>query len=486
MMFSFTYYDIFTKETKNISIVNGLFSDEHLEKRFDFSKWLVSPAFVDAHAHPIGMVLKYNWVDLYDVSSKRSLLDLIKDFTDLKKPYFIGYNFDESKWRDDSTYPNRKELDDVAKDIPVLLLRIDGHMAVVNTKTIRELHLDGSIMGNLNEGYIYEENVYVAIEKFVEKFEVPYGYRAIDEFLENGITAVCDMALGGPIPPGVKDRISRKIEIYYYDTLEKLEKLSMDQVTNILIRYKAKNIGLKLFVDGSIGARTAYLSEPYRDDPSNRGILLIEKDLLEELIKCANRARVQMAIHAIGDMAIDNTVNALRYADPQLRHRIEHFEMPHDDNIKTISRYGIIPSMQPNFIANWQQRGGLYEKRLGWDRAKNMNPLKSILDSTKIIAFGSDCMPVGPLYGIYGAMTHPVDAERLSLEEAILCYTCGAAYSIFREKIMGKIEPGFEASFIVIDLKPSDITPKKIKDGKIIAFYRKGEQVFARKSILNP
>lgn len=485
-MFSISYYDIFGKEIRTISIRGNIFTDEPSEKKFDFSKWLVAPAFADAHAHPVGMVLKYNWINLYDVSSKRGLLGLIKDFADCKKQYFIGYNFDESKWHDDNTYPNRKELDDVAKDIPVLLLRIDGHMAVVNTKTMRELHLDESVMGNPNEGYIYEENVYMVIEKFVEKFEVPYGYRAIDEFLENGITAVCDMALGGPTPPGVKDRISRKIEIYYYDTLEKLEKLSMDQVTNILIKYGAKNIGLKLFVDGSIGARTAYLSEPYRDDPSNRGILLIEKDLLEELIKCANGARVQMAIHAIGDMAIDNTVNALRYGDPQLRHRIEHFEMPHDDNIKKISRYGIIPSMQPNFIANWQQREGLYEKRLGWNRAKNMNPLKSILDSTKIIAFGSDCMPVGPLYGIYGAMTHPIETERLSLEEAILCYTWGAAYSIFREKIMGRLEPGFEASFIVIGIRPSDISPENLRDAKIIALFKKGEQVFIRGSISYP
>lgn len=131
--------------------------------------------------------------------------------------------------------------------------------------------------------------------------------------------------------------------------------------------------------------------------------------------------------------------------------------------------------MQPNFVANWQRRGGLYERRLGWDRARHMNPFATILRELRILAFGSDCMPLGPLYGIYGAMTHPLEEERLSFSEALQCYTHHSAYSAFMEKKLGIISTGYEASFIVLSLKEHEPPPKAVRASRVEMAVFRGE-----------
>ncbi|MCR8454150.1 MAG: amidohydrolase family protein, partial [Crenarchaeota archaeon] len=134
------------------------------------------------------------------------------------------------------------------------------------------------------------------------------------------------------------------------------------------------------------------------------------------------------------------------------------------------------PSMQPNFIANWQQRGGLYEQRLGWERAKRMNPLATILAKAGLIAFGSDNMPSDPLYGIYGAMTHPIESERLRFAEAVQCYTTHAAYSIFAENKLGELREGYVASFLA--LESVDIhNPKEVRNARIQQLFVRGKKI---------
>ncbi len=478
--FSIRYYDIFREDYREISVRPPAFSDVSSRKVVSFGNLTVVPAFIDAHAHPISLAVKYNWFDLFQVKRKKDLLNFIKSFADSKREPFIGYNFDESMWEDDRTYPTRKELDDVAPEIPVLLIRIDGHMGVINTMGINSLGLHRDLFSDFDLGIIVEDNLTTVISRFVNMLGIPPREEALDVFIENGIAIICDMDLAYSVPKGFLERISEKIKLFYYRTLENMERISEDTLLGAIRKYGVKGHGIKLFVDGSIGARTAYLSESYNDDPGNRGKLLLDEDTLSEIVRLADKLRLQLAIHAIGDNAIDIALRCLKNADPTLRHRIEHFEMPHRDHIEKLAKYGVVPSMQPNFIANWQGRGGLYERRLGWDRAKRMNPLKSILEKRGIIAFGSDCMPVGPLYGIYGAMSHPLDDEKLNFRESIYSYTYGAAYSIFLENKYGKMDVGYNASFVVISIDPRSISPENIRSAKVVRFFVDGKEVSAR------
>lgn len=346
LSFYIKYFDMFYAEEREIGISPPRFVDEIMGPALIAKNKVVIPAFIDAHAHVLGSVVKSNWVNLYDVKSKQQLLDLIKEYSERNKKVFIGYNFDESKWIDDKSYPTRRELDSVSKDINAFLMRIDGHLAVVNSKTIETFALPKSIFSDFSRGIITESHVYVVADRILKKYGQSFEEQIVLEYIRKGVLAACDMGLDFSIPKSFVKKIKDYIDLYTYVILKSLETISESDIRKVLEKYHAKPHGIKLFVDGSIGAHTAFLFEPYKDDPNNRGLLLINEDSLVEIVKICNRLKIQLAIHAIGDAAIDIALRALKYADTNLRHRIEHFEMPLEDHIKKISRYCIIPSMQ--------------------------------------------------------------------------------------------------------------------------------------------
>ena len=411
----------------------------------------LAPKFVDGHTHIVNEINRSGWINLGSIRRKKDLLKLIYEF---RGKIFLGYNWDESAWEDDPTFPNRKELDEV--EFPVYLRRIDGHIAVMNTKAIELLGFRKEDFYDFERGIIVEDAVSRA-DKILLKYAKKNAKAVIEKVKKLGINIALDMGFSVPLEFSVKG-----LEIIYYIYVEPDEEFE-----NKLRRMKslgAKIAGIKVIADGSIGARTAALFYPYKDDPSNRGKLLIDEDALSLLVKKANSLGLQLAVHAIGDRAIDVVSNALRYGDIRMRNRVEHFEMPHEDHIKKLSKYGVIASMQPNFIANWQCKGCLYDIRLGWERAKMMNPLKTVLKHMRI-AFGSDNMPMDPLYGTYGAMIHPLEEERLSFEESLRAYTYGSAYSAFIN--MCGIRPGCKAEANVIIAKDFS-NPESVREAKIV------------------
>lgn len=474
MVSGIEFIDIETGERRALGIRKGLFCSPPAE-RSDLTRSIVIPAFIDAHSHIVNYTIRANWIDLSNVKSKKDLINLIQENLS-RKDLFLGYNFDESKWPE-KEYPIRREIDDVSKAKSIFLVRVDGHLAIANSGLIERLKLPREIFKDFDKGIIVEDNVYVVVRKLVDKYKLKPSPEALKGLRDLGIVAAADM--GSILEPSarLKKKLSDHVETYFYYCLESLERQILEGLDRILSKYGGMLTGLKLIIDGSLGARTAYLFEPYRDDPSNRGLLLVPEEHLEQLVRAANRLRVQLAVHAIGDAAIDVVLNAFKEARPELRHRIEHFEMPHDDHIDKLVKYRIIPSMQPNFIANWQQRGGLYEQRLGWERASKMNPLKTILTKAKLIAFGSDNMPPGPLYGIYGAMIHPIESERLTFVEAVQCYTKHAAYSIFAENVIGDLREGYIASFVV--LESTDVSnPDRVRSARIKELFIGGRRAF--------
>ncbi|TEU10486.1 amidohydrolase, partial [Candidatus Bathyarchaeota archaeon] len=230
----------------------------------------------------------------------------------------------------------------------------------------------------------------------------------------------------------------------------------------------------KIYIDGSMGARTAGCYEPYTDDPNTSGLFAISPEELKTRVAKAHKAGLQVAIHSIGDRAIDESLNAIEAALEECprddhRHRIEHCEVLTGDRILRIRSLGVVPSMQPNFAGEWGQSGGMYEQRLGPERLRLSNPYRRLLDEGVKIAFGSDCgfcppWPFNPLYGLWAAVCNPIEESRIALEEAVRCYTLDAAYASFEEDIKGSIEPGKLADIAILSEDITSIPPEKIRD----------------------
>jgi len=232
-----------------------------------------------------------------------------------------------------------------------------------------------------------------------------------------------------------------------------------------------------MYIDGSIGARTAVFFEPYADDPSTSGIFTTQPKDLRQRVLTSHRLGMQVAIHAIGDRGIEEALNAIEAAldeEPRNdhRHRIEHCEVLTENQILRIKRLGVVASMQPNFAGEWGQPGGMYEQRLGPERLRRSNPYRRMLDEGIKVAFGSDCgycppWPFNPIYGLWSAVNHPIEESRITLEKAIKCYTLDAAYASFEEDLKGSIEPGKLADITLLSEDLTSMPPEKIGEARV-------------------
>ncbi len=469
---------------ENLKIVGGKIVGLNVseESDLDFGERTVLPAFIDAHAHFTDMGFRSFWLNAFNLKRKKDFLDLIARAAQVtpKGDWILIAGFDETRWTDDPTYPTRKELDEVAPDHLVYARRICGHMAVINSRVIRFFNIQKGRNIDIERGILREEAM-KQIESYLKSNieKLAQGILKAQEMcLKEGVIAISEF-----LSPRTlmalrllsEERLMVNLCLYFY---YEYAKMLID--LGFWKGWKFNGVilnGIKIFLDGSIGARTAAFYDAYKDDPRNKGQLLIDESNLLEIIKLAERAKMQLAIHAIGDRAIDVALNALKNISKgnPLRHRIEHFEAATDDQIKTAAKLNIILSMQPNFL-QWQIPGGMYERRLGKERAKMLNRFRTIINSGAIAAFGSDSMPFGPMYGVYWAVNHPNENEKINLIDAVRCYTYNSAYALFLEKRLGKIARGFEAKIIVLDRDIFSEDFSKLKESKVIAFIS-GEKI---------
>jgi len=237
---------------------------------------------------------------------------------------------------------------------------------------------------------------------------------------------------------------------------------------------------VKLFADGSIGAGNAAVSIPYVDTGEN-GALNYTDDELLSFLRRAEEADLQTAIHAIGDRAIEQVLQAHARigTSPELRHRIEHFELPTGEQIERANDLGLCVSMQPNFVFNWSGPGKMYKRRLGKARDARIDPHRLVLDAGIPLAFGSDCMPISPLYGLHAAVNAPHPEQRVPLEEGILAYTRAGAYLSHEEDLKGAIAPGMFADLVVLEGDPRTV-PEGISALSVEMTFVGGELVYKK------
>ena len=195
----------------------------------------------------------------------------------------------------------------------------------------------------------------------------------------------------------------------------------------------------------------------------------MEPDEMKRTVWDAHRNECQVAIHAIGDRAIEYAINCIQDSLQKLpkkdhRHRIEHCEVLTTQQIERLKELSIIPSMQPNFVGEWSGPESMYESRLGTRRDRTTNPYRALLDEGIIIAFGSDGMPFKPIYGIWSAVYHPFKESRINLEEAVQCYSLNSAYASYEERYKGSLEPGKLADIAVFEKDLTEITGEELKE----------------------
>ena len=432
---------------------------------------VVLPGFVDAHTHmeSLGQYLVH--ADLSSAESLEDAIGMLEDQAETDREWILGFGYDESEWPE-TRYPTREDLDDVSDDRPVVAMRVDMHTASLNSEALDRLvaempDADVETEGGEPTGVVVEdatEAVWNAVEAdYDETRELLVA--AIDHATSLGVTGVHDKVRQSHAPRVYRDldlsgELDMRVRVdYWSDHLESA--IDVGLATNAgseLVETGA----IKSFTDGSIGAKTAKLFEPFADVNEaaddvgdGRGQWVVEPDELAEIATEATAHDYQLTVHAIGDEAIEETVAVLEETEnvDGARHRIEHVELATDDQLERMADAGIVASMQPNFH-QWAQPGGLYDQRLGETRRKHSNRLRDVLDAGVPLALGSDCMPLDPLLGIHHAVKAPEECQRLSVTEALRGYTLGAAHAGFDDDRLGTVEVGKCADLVMLEESP--------------------------------
>jgi predicted amidohydrolase YtcJ len=424
----------------------------------------VIPGFIDAHTHLTSAGVKAAHVQLNKVGSVEEAVHFLKDAVPRypKGEWILGYDWDESTW-DKKRFIQSKDLDSISEDHPIMVTRVCGHLASVNSMGLKKLGINLNQKGVQKDRLGRPTGVLKDIDEVWEKIrptaeQIQEGVKVGSTIAnEKGITTVIDNAMSETL------RHIREIEMKHELCTRMIVNIPVEQIDHMISLGLTSGMGsplvriggVKIFTDGSIGAKTAYVAKGYRDEPNNKGMLLFPEKEFKAVLEKAVEHNIQTVTHAIGDEAIEMVLSIFEGLPDKSnlrvqRHRIEHAEMINEYQIRRAVSLGLILSMQPNFVGRWQQPGGLYEDRFDEETVRGMNMFRVALDNGARVCFGSDGMPYGPLYGIWSATTHHNDRVRLTVEEALRCYTMEGAYSVFQEHSLGSLTVGKRADFVVL------------------------------------
>jgi len=448
----------------------------------------VLPGFIDSHMHLNSLGQSLKMLNLKGTKSIEELKTKLKGYAEkTSTSWILGFGWDQEEL---GRYPTREDLDEVVNDKPVLLYRTCFHAAVLNTKAIEIVGLEKDEDADPETGIIREN----ALEKVREVINKTLTFDDYKHFIEEGakfvlsqgvttvgFVSVNEKSLRALLELDSEGRLPIRVFVYLNPSL--LKELKGLGLTKKVGSNRVKIMGIKVLADGSLGARTAWLSKPYAD-ASTTGHPNISKEELEEIVREAHQLNLQMAVHAIGDKTTDMVLDVYEKFKSE-RNRIEHASILREDQIKRMKELGVVASVQPRFvISDWWA-----VKRVGKERAKWIYPFKSMLEQI-VIGFGTDAPiePANPWETIYAAVTrgkfenvetyHYTKDERLSLEESLHSYTYGSAYIMHAENELGSLEEGKFGDFIVVDRDPFEVEEKGLKNIKVLGVYVGGSKYY--------
>jgi predicted amidohydrolase YtcJ len=445
-------------------------------------KKTVVPGFIDSHIH----LLSYGLHLLFeaDLVGSGSIDEVVSRLTAQSKrsnDWIRGHGFDQDKLAE-RRFPTRADLDRVSRTRPMIISRICGHAAVVNSAALALVSDEERRAGDPETGLYTENDVNAFYRRIPPPSEAEMeeaGLAACRVALRTGITSVHTL-LDTPDQMIAWSRLRRQgklpIRITGMPPYSAVEQLHAHGI-NTTFGDEWLNVGAaKLFSDGSLGAQTALLAEPYADKPETRGIRIYDPADLKAKAADAQAKGFQLAIHAIGDQAVRETIDAIEFAlngesNELHRHRIEHASVCPPDCIERMAKLKIVATLQPQFVTSDTWTG----KRLGPERSQWAYPFEDLIEAGVPVTLSSDC-PVERL-DAFAALSSAVGRHAwspqggLTPEEAIRCYCMGSAYAANAEMRVGSLEPGKLADFVVLSDDPTKL------DAQAIAQLR-AEQIF--------
>lgn len=430
----------------------------------DLTGKTVTPGFIDSHCHYYLLTFMDKIINLTEIKSLQEALEAVKEKATTCKPgeWIHAYGWDESKWPE-NRYITTEDLDTVSPDNPVGLIRVDFHMIVFNSAAYKYMENTGNYFDS-EDG----QSSLNVIQNFLNYVDATMPDKSIEEFAE-GLCSTAPYLFShgctGIHEPGLDSRgirayqIARRMGAPFPRAYVMVLGDAFESAVNLgLVSGFGDDFlqigSAKFWIDGSLGSRSAALLEPYTDEEGNYGTLLLSG--YSDGCYRAHSSLMQISTHAIGDRAVVEVLNTLESAlnkKPRKdhRHRIEHCELLSSEQLQRLKDLGIVAAMQPNFVGAWCLLQQMYQQRIGEQRMRWCNPYRQLLDAGVVVAFGSDGMPFGPMFGIWGAVNHPVEENRISLVEAVKCYTFNCAYASFQEDKLGSIEAGKLADMAVLD-----------------------------------
>lgn len=438
-------------------------------EEIDLNGCFVYPGFSDSHTHSFEGGLYSLSVNLDNVHCLDDVFDRLKNASPIAGKIF-AFHFDETLIKE-KRFPTMEELDRIWPLTPLLLRRVDGHSCVINSRAAQLIDWPEKLPADFN-GYLFQRLNGKASNWFHKNLD--------DESILNAYHAASGIAIGNGITS-----VHTMIGDAFSDV--KHYKLIADHLTDfttnfvlypqisdvkIALKYDAKRIGGCILSDGSFGSHTAALKSPYSDDPKTCGSLYRSDEFWMNFIQEAHHNNLQVAIHCIGDRAIDQILTCYEKVETEspknLHHEIIHNELTSNSMLDRMADAKISAVMQPMFDRLWAGKNGLYEKRLGVERTLRTNRLKSIYDRNILLTGGSDwyITELNALQGMNAATKIHNPSERLTPYQALEIYTKNPAILSSDDDKYGMLKPGLNADFICLQediLTATDIDKIKIK-----------------------
>ncbi len=470
----------------------------------DLEGKFVMPGFIDSHTHLRGNPERY--IDLTETTSIDEIKGLVRDKVDEigVGEWVTGYGWSED-FMAEGRRPLRADLDEAAPDSPVILTRAGGHSAVVNSVALRRAEVD--VNTPQPEGGVIEVGDDGQLNGIIRERQEIVGHlvpEATNEDVRDSLIGVLEDQLSFGITSFTHANASiaawPEWEYIYRTRRGQLPRASIQvfwEGAEAMDAFGMKSgdgdeflrVGpIKIFVDGGFTGPAAYTKDPYKGEADYRGKLSIDPAELTTTIRELNAAGWQAGIHAIGDAAIELTVDELAEAldaTPRVDHRhyLNHFTvMPSSETMAKMAEYGIGITQQPNFTYTLE---GRYVDYLDGDRVEHNNPLRTPMNHGINLAISSDILPIGPMVGLYAAVTRKgmsgrvfAAEEAISMMEALQAYTLFGAWLSFEEDLKGSIEPGKLADLIVLDQDLLTVAAEKIMDTKVLQTWLGGRLVY--------
>ena len=480
----------------------------------DLDGQVVVPGFIDSHTHLVFWALSLKRIDLDGMTSYEGVLKAIKSFmtrqSQNEKSWIVGKGWKKEQWRQ-PRWPHKSDLDRVIPNRPAVMFSKDEHLLWVNSKALEVAGIDRLTPapdgGEIDRDKSGEATGILRDKamRLVYDLYRPPSSREVVPILEEGFAAMYRLGCVG---------VSSFDKIDAFETLQQLDlagKLPVKVTYYMPVDYLDHAVklhlksgygseflkigGVKIFADGALGSQTALMLKPFKGSKSNRGIAVTSAPDLKNLVTESTKAGLACAIHAIGDLANRNVLDAFascgRHVSARFRHRIEHCQIVAPNDIKRFAKLGVVASIQPSHATADIDLMKLY---LG-ERQKDSYRMRTFTKLGVTQCYGSDAPiePLNPLSGIYAAVVGKRvggkicfnSKETVTVEQAVKGFTIGGARAVGKDKLRGNLEVGKKADFIVLDQDILRCPKEQIPQTKVVATFINGRLKYGQNGFLD-